>query len=120
MAACTSEQSGIVGVVVFFQPVVRRIIREVEARSRVPFLAGATLPTQACEVVKRNRCPGVSDAPALIASGAEQRNLRQLLRFIIPSSVSGAYQFTIVAPRVRKRVLRGRLISIEPQPCSLA
>jgi hypothetical protein len=42
------------------------------------------------------------------------------LGFIVPAVVAGAYKLTIVTPRVRERVVIGRVVPIEAEPCSLA
>ncbi len=88
----------------------------------MPFLAAAALPLK----VSSARSSSVTEVrvlrirAAFVIPRAEQRDLCQRLGLIVPTFVGSAYQLTIVTPRVGERVVIGRVVPIESEPCGLA
>src|SRR5204862_42785 len=69
------------------RPVVGCTVAEIEAGSRVPLFATAASPTKSCEVIESHCGSRVPYKGPFIATGTEQRNPHQLLRFLIPAIV---------------------------------
>jgi hypothetical protein len=81
----------------------------------MPFIATGTFASQVREFFKRNGWTRISNTGTLIASGTEQNYLALFVWNSIPSVVSCADDFAVVAPSIRERVLIRRIIPVEPQ-----
>lgn len=106
--------------IVICRPVFRVIETKIKHGAGVPFVASATFPSQAREVIECDIGPCVSDASAFVAFRAEQNNLAEVFGDVLPSLVLSANDFTVIAPRVGKWFVFCRLIAIKAKPGSLA
>lgn len=57
----------------------------------------------------------VPDSGSLVTTGTEQRYFYELVCFVIPTAVRGAYQLTVITPGIRKGFVIAWLFAIESE-----
>jgi hypothetical protein len=98
-----------------FGPVCRLIEGQVQNGAGMPLLAIAALPSQSCKSVEGYRRANIADSRSLVTLCANGHDFAEARRDIVPSIVSFADDFTVIAPCIGKGMVLGGVVAIEAE-----